>query len=100
MPMAQQVLDHADVDTLLQKMGGEAVPQRVDGDGLVQAGGLRRKTAGALQGAHRDGTCRIGPRKQEVLRASALPIGAENAEQLLETTSRSDPSDPCRCGCE
>ena len=27
--MSEQVLDDADIDTLLQKVGGEAVPQRM-----------------------------------------------------------------------
>jgi hypothetical protein len=39
--------------------------------------------AGALQRAYRDGTRRIGTGEQEVLRASTLAIGAQNAEQLL-----------------
>ena len=37
-PVAQQILDHPDVDALLKQMGGEAVPQRVHGDVFIEAG--------------------------------------------------------------
>jgi hypothetical protein len=60
MPVAQQVLNDVDIDALLQKMGGKAVPQRVDGDHFIQAGSLGGQAAGTLQGAHRDGTGRVG----------------------------------------
>src|SRR5713226_415021 len=60
MPVSEQVLDDADVHPLLQQVCGEAVPQRVDGDCLIQASSLSGKTTGALQGAHRDRTSRIG----------------------------------------
>src|ERR1035437_141730 len=79
MPVAQQVLNDVDIDGLLQKMGGKAVPQRVDGDHFIQAGSLGGQAAGTLQGAHRDGTGRGGAREQEVLRTGAPPIGAKNA---------------------
>ena len=42
MPMAEQVLDHPDVDALFQEVGGEAVAQCVDGDRLVETGSLQR----------------------------------------------------------
>src|SRR5674476_1578550 len=48
-----------------------------------QSGSLGSQAAGTLQGAHRDGTGRVGAREQEVLRTGAPPIGAKNAEQLL-----------------
>ena len=38
--MAQKRLDHANIDTLLEKVGGEAVPQRVRRDALVDPCGL------------------------------------------------------------
>ena len=57
--------------------------KRVHGDGLVEAGGLGRLAAGALHRARRNGTCWIGAGEQPVLRASALPIVAQDAEQLL-----------------
>jgi hypothetical protein len=36
--VAQQHLDHSNVDLVLEKVGGEAVPQRMQGHGLVEAG--------------------------------------------------------------
>src|SRR3954454_22083586 len=47
LPVAQQVLDHLDVDTLLEQVGRETVPQGVHGDRLVEPGGLDRLAAGA-----------------------------------------------------
>src|SRR5713226_665701 len=81
MPVSQQVLDDADVHPLFQQVCGEAVSQRVDRDRLIQTGNFNSKAAGALQGANRNGTSRIGAREQEVLRTSTPPIGAKNAEQ-------------------
>jgi len=53
--MAQQDLDHADIDAVLQEMGGKAVPQRVRSDPLGDLGGLRGHVTGAreLTGRHR-----------------------------------------------
>jgi hypothetical protein len=33
--MTEQHLDHPDIDVLLEQVGGEAVPQGVQGDALV-----------------------------------------------------------------
>jgi hypothetical protein len=41
--MAEQILDHVNVDALFQEMGSEAVPQCVHGDGLVETCGCDRK---------------------------------------------------------
>ena len=38
--VAEQNLDHADIDLLLEKMGREAVPERVRRDPLVDVGRL------------------------------------------------------------
>ena len=46
--MAEQILNHVNVDTLLQKMGREAVPQRVNSDGLVETCGLSGGATDAL----------------------------------------------------
>src|SRR5215475_8650425 len=51
--VAEQHLNHADVDLLLQEMGGEAVPQRVEGDAFADPGRLRREVAGAIELAWR-----------------------------------------------
>ena len=40
--MAKQVLDHADVDALLQEMGGKAMPERVHRHRFVEASGIGR----------------------------------------------------------
>ena len=40
MAMPEQVLDDADIDALLQQVGGKAVAQRVHGDGLVETGSI------------------------------------------------------------
>ena len=34
-PMAQQILDHVNIDAVFQEMSGEAVAQGVYGDGFV-----------------------------------------------------------------
>ena len=52
--VAEQHLDDADVGAVLQKMGGEAVPQRVDRHALVDAGGGTRRAAGRIQHLHVD----------------------------------------------
>ena len=49
--MAEQRLNDANVDASLQEMGGETVPQRMRGDGLVDPGLLSRPAASVLQGA-------------------------------------------------
>src|SRR5215813_10051034 len=38
MPMPEQVLDYANIDTLLKEMGGKTMSQRVDGDRLTEPG--------------------------------------------------------------
>ena len=80
--MPQQALDHPDVDPLLEQVGGEAVAQGVDGDRLVEPGGLDRLAAGALHRAHRDRPGRVRPREQPGARAGAAPVGAQDREQL------------------
>src|SRR6266481_4406591 len=45
----EQHLDHANVGLLLEKVGSEAVPQRVQRDPLVDLGHLRRGVAGAVE---------------------------------------------------
>ena len=81
--MAKQILDHVNVDTLLQEMGGKTVPQGVYGDRFVETGGLRCLAASSFQRARRDRPRRIGAREQEVLQMRLLPIFAQDAEQLL-----------------
>src|SRR5450759_3813304 len=54
MPVPEQVLDNADIDALLQKMGGETVPQCMHGDGLIKASNVSRLAASALNRPCRD----------------------------------------------
>jgi hypothetical protein len=61
MPPAQQHPDHADVDLLLQQVGGEGVVQRVHRHALVDLGRL---------GSSMDGTVEL-PRAQRVHRIKA-----------------------------
>jgi hypothetical protein len=79
----EQHLDHANVGLLLQKMSGEAVPQRVQRDPLVDLGHLRRGVAGAVELPGRERLDRVAPRKQPALRPRRLPPGAQQLEQML-----------------
>ena len=47
--VAEQHLDHADIHLLFEQVGGEAVPQRVQGDLLVDAGREPGLVHGAVQ---------------------------------------------------
>ncbi len=63
--------------------GGEAVPQRVHGDVLADAGGLTGDLAGELDAADADVLGRVAAREQP-LRAGALglPVGPQQVEQF------------------
>jgi hypothetical protein len=80
--MAQEALDHPDVDALLEQVGGEAVAQGVDGHRLVEPSSLNRLAAGTLHRADRDRAGRVRPREQPGARAGAAPVGAQDHEQL------------------
>ena len=62
--MSEQDLDHANIDVLLQQMGGEAVPQRVRRHALGDLGRLRRRVAGAVELTRGDRVERIVAREQ------------------------------------
>src|SRR5512145_2153832 len=79
----EQHLDHTDVDLLLQEMGGEAVPERVERDALVDPGHLRCGMAGTVELAWRQWVDPIAPREQPALWPRRLPIGAQQLEQML-----------------
>src|SRR5712691_7864674 len=68
---------------LLQQMRGEAVPQRVPRDGLVDLGHLRRGMAGPVELARRERVDGVLPGKQPALRAPRLPPCAQQVEQVL-----------------
>ena len=80
--MPEQHLDHADVDLLLEQMGGEAVPQRVEGDALVDPGRLSRGVAGAVELACRQRVDRIAARE------TASPVAAPTFHQARSSSSR------------
>src|SRR3954451_25284612 len=63
----EQHLDDADVGLLLEQVGGEAVPQRVQRNRLVDLGQLRRGMAGAVELARRQRLHRIAPGEQPAL---------------------------------
>src|SRR3981189_195851 len=81
----EQHLDNADVGLLLQQMRGEAVPQRVQRNGLVDLRHLRRGMAGPVELPRRQRIDRVLPGKQPALRAPRLPPRAQQFEQVLGT---------------
>ena len=86
--MAEQHLDDADVDVLLEQVGGEAVPQRVRRHPLLDPGGLGGGVDGAVELAGRQRLDRVAAGKQPASRQQhaappALPPpGAQQFEQL------------------
>jgi len=79
--MAEQRLNDANVDASLQEMGGETVPQRMRGDGLVDPGLLSRPAAGVLQGTRAHMIARFLALEQPDTWSRSPPIGAENVEK-------------------
>src|SRR5215470_5178826 len=73
----EQDLDHANVDLLLEQMGGEAVPKRVQGDALVDPSCQGRDVAGAVELACRERIDSVLPGEQPTLWPCRLPIGAQ-----------------------
>src|SRR5208283_46041 len=80
--MTEQDLDHTNIDVLFQKMGGKAVPQRVQGDTLLDVGDMDRGMAGAVELARRHRLHRIAARKQPTLWTCCLPPDAQKREQM------------------
>ena len=78
----QQDLDHADVDVLLQQMGGEAVAQGVRRHALADIGQVGRRMAGPCELARCHRLNRIAARKQPALWLCHLPPGAQQVEQM------------------
>ena len=62
-------------------MGGEAMPQGVDGDVLAQAGVLCGPDADPVHGLAGDGLARDVPGEEPVGRPNDLPVFAEQGEQ-------------------
>src|SRR6266481_4670022 len=80
--MSEQHLDHADVGLLLEQVGGEAMPQRVQRDGLVDLGHHRRRVAGAVELARGQRLPEIAPGKQPTPGPRRLPPGAQQVEEI------------------
>src|SRR5712671_7087990 len=78
---ADSHLDHADVDVLLQQVGGKAVPQGVQRHALVDLGHLRRRMAGAVELARGHRLHAIAARKQPTLWPCCPPPAAQQCEQ-------------------
>ncbi len=79
--MSKQELDRSDVRAAFQEMGGEAVPQGVNGDVLAQPG-----MAASLDARVPHRLCGQGPvrnlaRKEPVFRLDHHPVLAEDCEQ-------------------
>src|SRR4051812_11154008 len=74
--MAEQNLDHSDIDVLLEQMGCEAVPQRMHGHRLADLGQAGGGMAGAIELARRHRLYGVAPRKQPALRSCCSPPGA------------------------
>src|SRR6266567_5673921 len=79
--VTEQHLDDADIDVLLQQMGGEAVPQGVQRDALVDVRHLSGSVAGAVELARGHRLGRIAAREQPALRARCPPPGPQQVEQ-------------------
>ena len=77
----EQHLDHADVDLLLEQVGGEAVPQRVQRDALVDPGHLGRGMAGAIELAR-------GQRLTGFCPGNSQPCGRAAFHQARSSSSR------------
>ena len=66
----------------LEQMGGEAVPQGVDGDRFRQAGCPHRHPTGRLQRGGADRPALVPPREQPVRRLGQTPVGPQDGQQL------------------
>src|SRR3954447_19079241 len=80
--VTEQNLDHAHVDVLLQEMSGEAVPQGVQRDPLVDLRHLGSGVAGAVELARGHRLGRIAAREEPALWPCRLPPGAQQIEQV------------------
>src|SRR5258706_1449123 len=88
--VSQQHLNHTNIDILLQKMGGEAVPQRVHRDALADPGQLDGHVADAVQLARGQRVARVLPRKQPSRGpAEAVPLPQDSLRPLPCSTRSS-----------
>src|SRR5215211_8639329 len=86
--VAEQRLDHANIDAVLEQMRGEAVPQRMRADALGDTGRVRRLDDDAMKLAGADRLACVLPRKQpavavhDTLLTPDLPPLAQQSEQI------------------
>src|SRR5215213_983311 len=80
--MAEQHLDDADVDILLEQVGGEAVAQSVQAHGLVDFGQAGGGMTGAVELTRGERADPVLTGKEPALRSGRLPPGAQEFEQL------------------
>jgi hypothetical protein len=79
--MTEQHLDDADIDVLLEQVGGEAVPQGVQRDALVDVRHLGGGVAGAVELARGHRLGRIAAGEQPTSGPRGLPPGPQQVEQ-------------------
>src|ERR1700720_2246168 len=79
--VTEQHLDDADIDVLLEQVGGEAVPQSVQRDALADLRHLSGGVTGAIELARGHRLGRIAARKQPALRPHRLPPDPQQIEQ-------------------
>src|SRR5262252_5395145 len=91
--MAQQCLNHANIDILFEQMSGEAVPQRMWRHALLDARGLGGGTDGATELTGRQRFDRVAARKQPAsrhqTRSSSSSCGDSIAWRSLPPLPRS-----------
>ena len=78
----EEYCDHAHVDVLLQQVGGEAVPQSMQRDALVDRGQIGGSMTGAIELARRHQLHPVAAREQPTLRSCRLPPGAQQIKQI------------------
>ena len=76
--MAEQDLNDPNVGAALQKMGGEAVPERMHRHPFGQTGRHTSRAAGGMQHLDVDRLYPGSARKQPVMRPGQPPIGAQD----------------------
>ena len=93
--VTEQDLDHADVDVLLEQMGGKAVPQGVERYALLDLGHMGGGMAGTIELAGRE---RLAPGSgRETASPVVVPPSTRRAAARADaaTASRSGPCGPC-----
>src|ERR1019366_4723064 len=80
--MAEQRLDHASVGATLQKMGGKAVPRRVNRDPLVDPRCRPCRSAGSMLYGGMDRMLGVATREHAMGRSCQAPKDARHAEQM------------------